>query len=87
MIQNYDKFSRWNVKFSKIYTFKKIIFIQQWLILNMWSIGQLYVFLIQVAKDFIQKFFHMKKWEMTKQDSQSFCEVIPLTPICVLAPD
>jgi len=22
MIQNYDKFSRWNVKFNKIYTFK-----------------------------------------------------------------
>jgi hypothetical protein len=24
MIQNYDKFSRWNAKFNKIYTFWKI---------------------------------------------------------------
>ncbi len=28
----------------------------------------------------------MKKWKKTKKDSQSFCKVIPLAPIYVLAP-
>ncbi len=43
-------------------------------------------FLKQVAKDFIQKYIHMKKQKMTKKNSQSFCKVIMLTPIYVLAP-
>ncbi len=39
MIQNYDKFWKWNAKFGKIYTLLKIIFIQKWLTKNIWSIG------------------------------------------------
>jgi hypothetical protein len=39
MIQNYDKFSRWNAKFEKFTHFEKLIFIQKWLTQNMWSIG------------------------------------------------
>jgi hypothetical protein len=35
MIQNYDKFSKWNAKFAH---FEKFIFIQQWLTQNMWYI-------------------------------------------------
>jgi len=36
MIQNYDKVSSWNAKFTH---FEIFIFIQQWLTQNMWSIG------------------------------------------------
>jgi len=36
MIQNYDKFSNWNLKSTH---FERFIFIQQWLTQNMWSIG------------------------------------------------
>jgi hypothetical protein len=40
MIQNYDKFSRWNAESGKkIRHFEIFIFIQQWLTKNMWSIG------------------------------------------------
>ncbi len=39
MIQNHDKFSKQNIKYQKIYTFWKLIFIQQWLTQNMWFIG------------------------------------------------
>jgi len=50
--------------------FEKFIFIQQWLTQNMWSIGAtICIFNKQVAKDFIQKFFHMKTWKFTKNDS------------------
>jgi hypothetical protein len=35
MIQNYDKFSRWNAKSTH---FKIFIFIQQWYTQNMWYI-------------------------------------------------
>jgi hypothetical protein len=38
MIQNYDKFSRWNVDLAKFTHFEIFIFIQQWLTQNMWYI-------------------------------------------------
>jgi hypothetical protein len=36
MIKKFDKFSRWNTKFTH---FENFIFIQQWLIKKMWFIG------------------------------------------------
>ncbi len=39
MIQNYYKFSRWNAKFSKIYTLWKIHIYSTDLTQNMWYIG------------------------------------------------
>ncbi len=39
MIQNYDKFSRWNAKSGKIIHFEELIYIQQWLTQNIWYIG------------------------------------------------
>jgi hypothetical protein len=39
MIQNYDKFSKWNSKLTKFAHFKIFIFIQWQLTKNMWSIG------------------------------------------------
>jgi hypothetical protein len=39
MIQNYDKFSKWNEKFVKFAHFEKFLFIQQWLTQNMWYVG------------------------------------------------
>ncbi len=41
MIQNYDKFSRWNAKFEKFTHFEKFIFTQQWLTQNMWYIREI----------------------------------------------
>jgi len=67
MIQNYDKFSRWNAKVDKIYTLWKIV--QQWLTQKMWSIGANICIFNNTLKKFIQKFIHMKKWKMMKKDS------------------
>ncbi len=39
MIQNYDKFSRWNQNLAEFTHFEKFIFIQQLLTKNMWSIA------------------------------------------------
>jgi hypothetical protein len=38
MIWNYDKFSKQNAQFDKIYTLEICIFIQQWITQNMWYI-------------------------------------------------
>jgi hypothetical protein len=38
MIQNYDKFSRWNVESSRIYTLWNFHIYSKWLTQNMWSI-------------------------------------------------
>jgi hypothetical protein len=39
MIQNYDKFWRWNIEFDKNYTLWKIHIYSTKLTQNMWSIG------------------------------------------------
>jgi len=70
MIQKYDKFQGEIQNLIKFTHFEKFLFIQKWLTKNMWSIGATICFFYKkVAKDFIQKFFHMKKWKRTKKDS------------------
>jgi len=55
MIQNYDKFSRWNAHFEKF------IFIQQWLTQNMWSIwATIYIFNNNLQKISLNFFFIWK---------------------------
>jgi hypothetical protein len=61
MIQNYDKFSRWNANFSKIYTFWKIHIYSTMIKKNMWNLGQLYVFLIINFKIFHSKILPYEK--------------------------
>jgi hypothetical protein len=39
MIQNYDKFSRWNADFDKIYTLWKVPIYSTMINKKMWSIG------------------------------------------------
>jgi hypothetical protein len=58
MIQNYDKFSRWNTKSSKIYT-EKFNFIQQWLTCDL--LGHLYVFFKTRSKIFHSKIISYEK--------------------------
>jgi hypothetical protein len=45
------------------------VFIQQWLTQNMWSIGELYVFLITSCEIFHSKILSYEKMEKTKKDS------------------
>jgi hypothetical protein len=74
MIQNYDKFSRWNAKSSKIYTLWKFhiywAFIQQWLTQNMWCIGAtICVFNNKLQNISFKNSFIWTKWKKTKKDS------------------
>jgi hypothetical protein len=87
MIQNYDKLSRWNAKFGRIYTHLKF----SYLLKNDEQrtcdlLGQLYIFLITSYKRCHSKILSYEKMKMIKKDSQSFCKVISLAPIYVLAP-
>jgi hypothetical protein len=77
MIQIYDKFSRWNAKFTHI---EKFIFIQQWLTQNMWSIGAT----MCIFYNKLQKISFKKKF-IWKSEKKFVCKIIPLTPIYVLA--
>jgi hypothetical protein len=79
MIQNYDNFSKSNVKFGKICTLWDFIFIQKWLTKKCNILRQLYMFLITSCK-----IFH--SYEKMKKTSQSFYEVIMLAPLNIFAP-
>jgi hypothetical protein len=87
MIQNYDKFLRWNAESGRIYTLWNF-HIYSTMINTKHVIyrGNYMYFYKQVAKDFIQKLFHMKMWKRIKKDSQSFSKVISFPPFYVLAP-
>jgi hypothetical protein len=50
----------------------------------MWSIGQLYVF--SKLQKISSKILSYEKLKKTEKDSKSFCKVISLAPLCVLAP-
>jgi hypothetical protein len=75
---------------AKFTHFEKFIYIQQWLRQNMWSIGPtICIFNNKLQKISFKKHFIWKSekgLKMTKMDSQSFCKVISLAPIYVLAP-
>jgi hypothetical protein len=86
MIQNYDKISKWNVEFGKIYTFWKIYVVQQWLTQNMWNIGATTSIFNNKLQKILFKNSHMKNEKKTKKHSHSFCKVIPLVPLCVPTP-
>jgi hypothetical protein len=66
--------------------FEKFIFIQQWFTQNMWSIGAI----ICIFNNKLQKISFKTSfiWKMKNDwnDSQSFCKVILLVPIYMLAP-
>jgi hypothetical protein len=84
MIQNCDKFSRWNEKSTH---FEIFLFIQQWLTQNLWYIGAtICIFNKKFEKKLTKKFFHTEKWKRTKKDSQSFCKIISLAPLIIFAP-
>jgi len=86
MIENYDKFSRWNAKFGRITHFEKFIFINKWLPQDVWSIGATTCIFNNKLQNISLKKIHMKKWKKTKKDSQPFCKVILLAPFYILAP-
>jgi hypothetical protein len=70
MIQNYDKFSRWNVESNRIYTRWK--FHTYSTMINKktcYLLGQLYVFLITSCKIFHSIIISYEKWKKTKNDS------------------
>ncbi len=71
---------------AKFTHFEKFIFIQKWLTKKCDLLGQLYVFLITSCKKFHSISFTWKSEIKLKEDSQSFCKVIPLAPIYILAP-
>jgi hypothetical protein len=83
MIQNYDFQDEMKNLVNFTY-FEKIIFIQQWLTKNMWSIGEI----ICIFNNKLQQisFKNSFMWKKTKKDSQSFCKVIMLVLIYVLTP-
>jgi hypothetical protein len=87
---SYDKLSRWNAKFGKIYTLWKVHIYSTMIKTNMWSIGPtICIFNNKLQKISFKKHFIWKSekgLKMTKMDSQSFCKVISLAPIYVLAP-
>jgi hypothetical protein len=73
MIQNYDKFSKWNVEFGRIYTLWKMNIYSKLLTKDMWSIGAIIcTFNNNLQKISIKKTFHRKKWKWLKKNSQSF---------------
>jgi hypothetical protein len=73
MIQNYDKFSRWNTKYGKFYTLWKFIFIQQWLRWNMWSIGAtIYTFNNKLQKISFKNSFIWKNEKGLKKTHNPF---------------
>jgi hypothetical protein len=87
MIQNYDKFSRWNVEYGKIYILWKIHIYSTMINKKTCDLlGQLYVFLIISCKIFHSKILSYEKVKKIENDSQYFCKVIPLAPIHILAP-
>jgi hypothetical protein len=69
MIWYYHNFSKPNPKPSIYAHFEIFIFIQQWLTQKCGILGQFYVFKKTICKDFIQKFFHIKKWKRLKTKS------------------
>jgi hypothetical protein len=70
MIQNYDKISRWNAKFGKIYTIWNF-HIYSTMINTKYVIylGHLYVFLITSCKRLHSKILSYDKMKKTKKDS------------------
>jgi hypothetical protein len=65
MYQNYDKISRWNENFNRIYMLWKKIKIQQWFFFKCDILGQLCVFLITSCERFHSKIL---SYEEVKND-------------------
>jgi hypothetical protein len=62
MIQNYDKFSRRNANFSKIYTLSKFYIYSTMINTKKYDVlGQLYVFLLTSCKRFHSKILSYEK--------------------------
>jgi hypothetical protein len=70
MIENYDKFSRWNEESRRITHFEKFIFIKKWLSKNVWSIGAtICIFNNKLQNISLKKKFIWKNEKKTKKDS------------------
>jgi hypothetical protein len=73
MIQNYDKFSRWNQNLAEFTHFEKFIFIQQLLTQNMWSIGAtMCIFINKLQKISFKNSFIWKSEKWLKKTHNPF---------------
>jgi hypothetical protein len=71
---------------AKFTHFEKFILIQQLLTQNMWSIGAtICIFNNKLQKISFKIISYEKMKKITKKDSLSFCKIIMLVPIYVLA--
>jgi hypothetical protein len=74
MIQNYDKFSRWNVEFTH---FEIFIFIQKWLTKNMWYIGAtICIFNNKLQKISLKNSFTWKSEKKLKMTHNPFVDYV-----------
>jgi hypothetical protein len=83
MIQSYDKFSRQNTKFGKMFTLWKIHIYSKMLSQNMSSIGEI-IFNNRLQNISFKNSFIWKSGKDKKKTLESFCKVIQLAPIYVL---
>jgi hypothetical protein len=61
MIQNYDKISRWNAKYGKIYTLWKFHVYSTMINTKLWSIGAtICIFYNKLQKNSLKKYFIWK---------------------------
>jgi hypothetical protein len=87
MIQNYDKFSKWNAKSGRIYTLWNFHIYSTMINKEHVIYWDIYIYIyITSCKRFHSKILSYEKMKRTKKNSQSFCKVIMLVPIYVLAP-
>ncbi len=71
--QNYDKISRWNANLVEFTHLEKFIFIQQWLIENMWSIrATICIFNNKLQKISLKKNFIWKSEKGLKRTHNPF---------------
>jgi hypothetical protein len=87
IIQNYNKFSRWNVEFNKTYTLWNFHIYSTMTTQNMWYIGAtICIFNNKLQMFSFKKSFIWKCEKGLKMTHSLFYKVIMLAPIYILAP-